>query len=47
MASAAKNHEHDIHNARPSNPVYTGSKFNSLLGFDSLLGSTSHVSTIW
>ncbi|NVI09811.1 hypothetical protein FSB64_41030, partial [Paraburkholderia sp. JPY454] len=32
IASAAKDHEHDIHNARPSNPVYTGPKFNSLLG---------------
>ncbi|NPT58799.1 hypothetical protein [Paraburkholderia elongata] len=32
IVSAAKDHEHDIHNARPSNPVYTGSKFNSLLG---------------
>ncbi|WP_217911005.1 hypothetical protein, partial [Paraburkholderia youngii] len=31
IASAAKDHEHDIHNARPSNPVYTGPKFNSLL----------------
>src|SRR5277367_5850780 len=32
IVSTAKDHEHDIHNARPSNPVYTGSKFNSLLG---------------
>ncbi|NYH24225.1 hypothetical protein [Paraburkholderia bryophila] len=31
IASAAKDHEHDIHNARPSNPAYTGPKFNSLL----------------
>jgi hypothetical protein len=32
IASAAKDHEHDIHNACPSNPVSTGPKFNSLLG---------------
>ncbi|WP_312883645.1 HsdM family class I SAM-dependent methyltransferase [Paraburkholderia youngii] len=37
IASAAKDHEHDIHNARPSNPVYTGSKFNSLLGLMNLM----------
>jgi hypothetical protein len=33
IVSAAKDHEHDIHNVCPSNPVYTGSKFNSLLGY--------------
>jgi hypothetical protein len=32
IASAAKDHEHDIHNACRPNPVYTGTKFNSLLG---------------
>ncbi|CAH2812390.1 MAG: hypothetical protein CBARDMAM_7049 [uncultured Caballeronia sp.] len=31
IASIAKDHEHDIHNARRSNPFYTGSNFNSLL----------------
>ncbi|WP_231755976.1 hypothetical protein, partial [Burkholderia sp. MSMB1552] len=43
IALIAQGHEHDIHNARLSTPVYAGPKFNSLLdnGFRSFRGEMS------
>ncbi|MEN8517942.1 hypothetical protein, partial [Burkholderia sp. RS02] len=40
IGSSAQDHEHDISNAPPFEPVYTVPNFNSLLGLRQLLDDT-------